>query len=117
VLLKAKLVLLAVEPWFGSGIHVPMMPLPAVVVVILAVATWLDASCQVGDQGICLSAVAIVYRRSPTSDGLATAWQEARQPTRWQLLRDPAAWKASRCKAGGTRPQEQARRSRSAWTR
>jgi hypothetical protein len=23
-------------------------------------------------------------------------------------LRDPAAWKASRCKAGGTRPQQQA---------
>jgi hypothetical protein len=75
VFLKAELVLLAVEPWFGSGIHVPMMPLPAVVVVILAVATWLDASCQVGDQSICLSAVAIVCRRSPDlgrpGDGLA----------------------------------------------
>jgi hypothetical protein len=46
-------------------------------------------------------------------DGLVEAWQ----PTRWQLLRDPAAWKASHCKAGGTRPQQQARRSRSAWTR
>ena len=33
-----------------------------VVVVILAVATRLDASGQVGDQGICLSAVAIVCR-------------------------------------------------------
>jgi hypothetical protein len=52
VFLKAELVLLAIEPWFGSGIHVPMMPLPDAVVVILAVATWLDASCQVGDQGI-----------------------------------------------------------------
>jgi len=116
VFLKAELVLLAVEPWFGSGIHVPMMPLPDVVV-ILAVATWLDASCQVGDQGICLSVVAIVCRRSPTSDGLATAWPEAWQPTRWQLLRDPAAREASHCKAGGPRFQQQARRSRSAWTR
>jgi hypothetical protein len=74
VFLKADLVLLAVEPWFGSGIHVPMMPLPAVVVVILAVATWLDASCQVGDQGICLSAVAssaAVRRPRTPGDGLA----------------------------------------------
>jgi hypothetical protein len=36
VFLKADLVLLAVEPWFGSGIHVPMMPLPDVVELMLA---------------------------------------------------------------------------------
>src|SRR5215217_5381783 len=74
-----------------------MMPLPDVVV-ILAVATWLDASCQVGDQGICLSAVAIVCRRSPTSDGLATAWPKAWQLTRGNscVIRQPGKRRAAR---------------------
>src|SRR4029453_2207315 len=75
-----------------------MMPLPDVVVVMLAVATWLDASCQVGDQGICLSAVAIVCRRSPTADGLATAWPEAWQPRDGNscVIRQPGKRRAAR---------------------
>jgi hypothetical protein len=88
-----------------------------VVEVILAVATWLDASCQFGDQGICLSAVAIVLPPfadlGRPGDGLAGGVAAHAMAT-W---RDPAAWEASRCKTGGTRSQQQARRSRSAWAR